>query len=251
MGLRPAFSPGNELQRAAELLSKHWILAVPTAVGSVVLSLILIFGVLSIAATTVLGGVFGGHAGAAAGIGTGALFALGLFILGVVVLNLTQAVVIHAGEDAWLGRSPNLAASLGVVIARLPDLVVSMLATLAILLIPLALCAVLIGFPLLVIAGYFLLYVTPAVVLGRENGLAAVGTSFRIARTYVGESVVALLGVIAAEIVGSIANTLVVHIPLVNILTAFAIGGLTSAYAALVQARFYDLLYQTAPAPAG
>ncbi|MFY9780562.1 MAG: hypothetical protein WAJ85_08635 [Candidatus Baltobacteraceae bacterium] len=239
MSIRPPVSPADELQRAAEVLSQNWILAVPTALASLTFFLIVIFIVLSVVGTTVLGGLAGGHLGAAAGLGTGAIVALLASLLGAGVVVLAQAVVIHASEDAWQGLSPNLGASLGAVLGRLPDLLV---ATILSGLIVAALCLTVIGIPFVAVASYFLMYVTPAVILGRESGTGALATSFRIARTRVGESFVAFLGLIAASIVGVVANTLLGHIPLVNLLTAFAIGGLTSAYAALVQARFYDLL---------
>ncbi|MGP6158531.1 MAG: hypothetical protein ACLPYS_13685 [Vulcanimicrobiaceae bacterium] len=245
MNLTPAISPADELQRAAEVLSKNWILAAPTAIASLLLSIVMLFVVVSAVGTTLLGGVVGGHAGAAAGIGTALLFGGICSIVGLCLVLLAQAVVIHASEDAWHGRRPNLGASLSAVLGRLPDLLI---AALLMALIIGALCMTVIGIPFVLVAGYFFIYVTPAVILGRESATRALGTSFRLARSRVGESVVAFIGLIAAAIVGVIANSLVSHIPLVNLLTAFAVGGLTSAYAALVQARFYDRL-RTSPIP--
>jgi hypothetical protein len=245
MNVSPAISPADELQRAAEVLSKHWILAAPTAIASLIFSVVVIFVVLSVVGTTMLGGLVGGHIGAAAGAGTGLIVAGVCSVLGIALVILAQAVVIHASEDAWQGRNPNLSASFGAVLGRLPDLAV---ATILMGLIVVALCVTVIGIPFVLVASYFFIYVTPAVILGRESGTSALGTSFRLARSRVGESFIAFLGLIAASIVGVIANSLVSHIPLVNLVTAFAVGGLTSAYAALVQARFYDIL-RTTPYP--
>ena len=239
MSVQPAISPADELQSAGEVLSQNWILAVPTAIASLVLFLIMIFVVLTVVGTAVLGGLAGGHLGAAAGIGTGVLVAVVCTVLGVGLVILAQAVVMHASEDAWQGRKPNLGASFGAVLGRLPDLLV---ATLLMGLVVVLLSVTLIGIPLVLVASYFFMYVTPAVILGHESGARALRTSFRLARTYVGESFVGFLGLIAAGIVGTVANSLLGHIPLVNLVTAFAVGGLTSAYAALVQARFFDLL---------
>jgi hypothetical protein len=246
MSVRPAISPADELQRAAEVLSKNWTLALPTALASVVLSAILIFVVVAVVGSLLLGSFAGGHLGAAAGLGSGVIVAGCAGLLGVGLLVIAQAVVIHASEDAWQGRSPNLAASLGAVLGRLPDLLV---ATIIMGVIAVVLCVTVIGIPFTFVEGYFFMYAAPAVILGGESGTRALGTSIRIARSRVGESFVGFLGLIAAGIVGAIANSLVGHIPIVNLVTAFAIGGLTSAYAALVQARFYDLLRVPAAYP--
>jgi hypothetical protein len=105
--------------------------------------------------------------------------------------------------------------------------------------VPLVLCIVLIGIPLLIVAGYFLMYVPAAILVGGEGAFAAVATSVRIARSRVGESVVAWLGLLVANVVGVTVNGVVSHIPLVNFVVAFAVGGLTASYGALVIADFY------------
>jgi hypothetical protein len=243
----PVFSPVAALQRAAELLSRHWLLALPTALASLALGLVVIFGILTVVATTVLGHVAGGHVGTGLGFGTGMFVFATLLLAAMIALYLAQAVVIHAAEDVLDDRAPRLGASFYAILGRIPDLLVALFLCIAILFVPAVLSIVAIGLPFLILAGYFTMYVPAAVIVGGEGGLQAVGTSFRIASRHVKESVIAWLGMAAAIIVGQVANGVTVHLPLVNLIVPFAIGGLTSAYAALVGASFYAELRDAAP----
>jgi hypothetical protein len=247
---RPAFSPSGELQRAAELLSRYWTLAIPTALASLALGAVIIFGILSVVATAVLGHFAAGHVGTGLGLGMGLVVFCGLLLLGFIALYIAQGVVIRAAEDVLEDRPPDLAASFGAVLPRVPALLTALAACAAIWFVPLIFSVVLIGLPFLVLAGYFTMYVPAAVIVGGEGGLQAVGTSFRLASQHVGESVVAWIGMVIAIIAGQVANAVCAHLPIVNLIVPFAVGGLTSAYAALVGASFYAALRDGAPAGA-
>jgi hypothetical protein len=247
---RPAFSPADELQRCAEMLFKYWVLAVPPAVASVAIVLVVFATVLTLVGSVFAGAFLGGgHSatGAGFGFGFGAIVGLGGIVLGFVALNLTQAVTMHAALDAFADRRPNLEASFRAVLPRLGDLSLAMLLSFALLIVPALLCVVLIGIPLLLVAVYLLIYVQAAVVLGGEDAFTALGTSLRLARTHVGHTIVLAIGVIVVWVLGSVANALFVHVPLVNLVAGFAIGGLTSAYVAMATGRFYLVLRDLPP----
>jgi hypothetical protein len=239
---RPAFNPADELQRAAELLSRHWTLAVPTALASLGLGAVIIFGLISVVATTLLGHFAGGHVGTGLGLGMGLFVFSGLLLVGFLALYLAQAVVIHAAENVLADQAPDLGASLLAVLPRIPALLTALATCLAIWFVPMLFSVVLIGLPFLVVAGYLTMYVPAAVIVGGEGGLQAVGTSFRLTTGHVGESVVAWIGMLIAIIVGQVATAICAHLPIVNLIVPFAVGGLTSAYAALVGASFYAAL---------
>lgn len=247
---RPTFSPADELQRCCEMLAKYWILAVPPALASLLIVGIVFATIVTIVGSAFAGGLLGGGhpaAGAGLGIGVGAVLGLAGMLLGFVALNVAQAVTMHASLEAFADRRPDLGASFRAILPRLGDLTVSMLATFLILLVPFVLCFVLIGIPLVIVAIFFTIYVQAAVIIGGEDGIAAIKTSIRLASQYVSQTVILALGVIAASIASSFANALVVHIPLVNLVAGFAIGGLTSAFAAMATARFYDVLRHLPP----
>jgi hypothetical protein len=247
---RPAFSPADELQRCAEMLAKYWILAVPPALASLLLVVVVFATILTVVGSALAGGLLGGghsEAGAGLGIGIGALVGLAGMLLGFVALNVAQAITMHASLDAFADRRPDLGASFRAILPRLGDLSVSMLATFLIMLVPFVLCFVIIGIPLVIVAIFFMIYVQAAVIVGGEDGIAAIRSSVRLASRHVTYTVILALGVIAASIVGSFANALVVHVPLVNLVAGFAIGGLTSAFVAMATARFYDVLRDLPP----
>jgi hypothetical protein len=247
---RPAFSPADELQRCCEMLAKYWILAVPPALASLLLVVVVFATILTVVGSALAGGLLGGghsEAGAGLGIGVGAVVGLAGMLLGFVALNVAQAITMHASLDAFADRRPNLGASFRAILPRLGDLTVSMLATFLIMLVPFVLCFVIIGIPLVLVAIFFLIYVQAAVIVGGENGIAAIQTSVRLASRHVTQTAILALGVIAASVVGSFANAFVVHIPLVNLVAGFAIGGLTSAFVAMATARFYDVLRDLPP----
>jgi hypothetical protein len=235
----PASLAADKLQRCAELLGRHWLLALPTALASLALVAVLFFGVIAVVFGVIAGHVTGGHLGAGIGLGSGLLVALSLFALALAALYLAHALVVAASADVLADRPPNFGTAFVTLIRRLPDLVLAFFLCLAISIVPLVLCIVLIGIPLLIVAGYFLMYVPAAILVGGQGAVAAIATSVRIARSRVGESVVAWLGLLVANVVGVTVNGVVSHIPLVNFLVAFAVGGLTASYGALVIADFY------------
>ena len=247
---RPAFSPADELQRCAGLLSKYWILAVPPAIASLAISLVIFATLVTLVGAVVAGILAGGHhaaEGAGLGFGFGSLAGLGGVALGFVALNVSQAVVMHASLAALEDRPPDLAASFAAIVPRLGDLSVSMFVSFAILFVPFVLCFVLVGIPLVLCCVFFLLYVQAAVILGGEDGISAIATSIRIARTRVGETFVLAVGVIVVSVVASAVNSVAIHIPILNLIAGFAIGGLTSAFVALATARFYLALRSPVP----
>jgi len=242
-----AFEPAAELQRAAELLLKYWTLAIPTAVASLLFGVIVIFSVISVVASVFLGHATGGQVGTGLGLGAGILVGLGLVFVGSVALYVGQAMVMAAAPAVLEDRQPDLSESVAVTFRRLPDLTVAMVLTFALAVIPIVLSFVLIGLPLLLLLGYFLMYVPAAVIVGNESGVAAIQTSFRITTQRVSESVIGWLGLVAALVAGSIANSILIHIPIINLIAAFAVGGFTSAYSALISVRFYLALRDAGP----
>lgn len=251
---RPAFSPADELQRCGEMLAKHWIVAVPPALASVLIVIVVFSTIVTLIGSALAGAFLGGDhatAGAGLGFGVGALLGSAGMLLGFAVLNVTQAVTMHASLEAFADRRPDLGASLRAVLPRLCDLTVSMIASFALLVVPLALCVVLIGVPLVIAVVYFSIYVQAAVVVGGEDGITAIRTSFRLARTHVQSTVVLAIGVVAVTVLGNVANGFAVHVPIVNLVAGFAIGGLTSAFVAMATARFYSVLRDAPPESLG
>jgi hypothetical protein len=239
--VRP-IDPARELEAAARLLAERWTLALPTAISAAVGAAIAFFAIGAII-VGVLGAYLAGGLQAALGaLTTGALtFAVALAVI-VVLSWIGHAVVVAAAHEAWAGREPDFSQALQLVLTRLPALLTAFVAIGVLALVPFLLCFVLIGIPLLLALGYLLMYVTPAIVIGGEDGLAAVRSSFRIAVHNGASSGIGYAGILGAFLLGRVADAMFVHIPLIGLVSAFVIGGLTAAYGSLVAVRFYELL---------
>lgn len=238
----PPFSATRELEAAARILSARLTLALPTAVASLLIAGIVFFVIGAVIVSAVAAIVMGGHGGAFAAVSAGAstvALALGVMAL---ISTAAHAVVLAAAHDAWSGRDPDYAAAFRVTLARFPALLVAAFATALLYAIPVFLSFFIVGIPLLFVLGYFLMYVRAAIIIGGEDGITAIGTSFRLAASNSGPSLVAFGGIIAAFIIGRIVDAATIHLPLIGLVTAFFVGGATAAYIALVEVRFYELL---------
>jgi hypothetical protein len=222
-------------------LAERWSLALPTAIAGAVSAALVFFGIGAVILTAIGALLVGGVAAGVSTLATGAVTVLIALVLIVIMSWLAHAVVVAAAHDAWTGGEPDFGAATRLVLARLPALLVAFVVIGALAIVPFALCFVLIGIPLLAVLGYLLMYVTPAIVIGGEDGLSAIRTSFRMTASG-GPSIVGYLGILAAFVIGRIADTMFVHLPLIGLIAAFIIGGATAAYGALVSVRFYDLL---------
>jgi hypothetical protein len=160
----------------------------------------------------------------------------------VLISTAAHAVVLAAAHDAWSGRDPDYGAAFRLTLARFPALLVAAFATALLYAIPVVLSFLLVGIPLLFVLGYFLMYARAAIMIGGEDGITAIATSFRLTTSNAGPSIVAFAGIIAAFIIGRIVDAATIHIPLIGLVTAFFVGGATAAYIALVEVRFYELL---------
>jgi len=239
--VRP-FDPARELEAAARLLAERWSLALPTAISAAVSAAIAFFAIGAIIVGVLGAYLVGGLDAALGALTTGALtFAVALAVI-VLLSWIGHAVVVVAAHDAWAGREPDFSQALRIVFARLPALLTAFVAIGVLALVPLLLCFVLIGFPLLLALGYLLMYVTPAIVIGGEDGLSAVRSSFRIAVHNGGPSGIGYAGILGAFLIGRVADAMFVHIPLIGLVSAFVIGGITAAYGSLVAVRFYEQL---------
>jgi hypothetical protein len=238
-----------ELQRALDLLVKNWQLALPTALASLAFAVFTVLVVLS-ALTGLTGAsvLSGGEAAASKAMGAimgllgSATFLIGMPLL-VLLLIVANVMTIAAAENAWQGRPPAWDQAFRVAINRLPAIIVSAVLIALIALIPSVLVLAFgLGLLLLLVLGFFMMYVTPSIVLGNRNGAAAIGESARIVRANAGASALAFAAIVIVAIIGQVVTSVVGHVPFLNFVAAFLIGGFTAAYSALVSARFYDVL---------
>lgn len=232
----------HELEASLRLLAARVSLALPTAIASLGIAALLFFAIGAIVVAVVAALLTGHGAVALAALSAGAATLAGCIVAIVALAWFAQAVVVAAAADAWEGHEPNFRAAVGLALRRLPALVGAFIVIAALYVIPVALSLVLIGIPMMIVLGYLLMYVLPAIVIDGEHPFAAIATSFRLTTTQAGPSLIAFAGLIAAFVAGRIADAFTVHVPVIGLVSAFVIGGATAAYGTLVKVRFYALL---------
>ncbi len=238
----PEIDAGRELSDALTLLAKRWTLAIPTAVASMLSAAIVFFAIGAVVVSVVAAALIGHAAGALAALGAGAAGVFAAVFAIALLTYVAHVLVIAAAHDVWEGRDPNFGAALQLTLRRLPALLVAFVLIGLMTIVPLVLSLVLIGIPMLFVLSYFLMYVTPAIVFDGQDGVSAIRTSFRLASSHAGPTLIAFCGVLAAFFVGRFVDAFCIHVPGLGLLTAFVVGGFTAAYGALVKARFYVLL---------
>jgi hypothetical protein len=252
--------PMAELQNAFNVLFKNWVLAVPPALVSLLGGLFFIFVVGAMIASALGASYMAGYAppgqepAATKGI-IGLLAAGGLtMIVGIIVIGLlsllAQAVVMGGAERVWHGEPADLGHGVGKGLSKLPPLVLLFIIAGIVFLI----CAVIIiiGWIAAIVLAFLFMYTVPAIVVGNEGVMQALGTSYRLVTKNFGPSALAFLGIVVVSIVGAVINRIFlgIHVlgPVLGLVVTLVVGGLTSAYAALVLVRFYDLLRGAATA---
>ena len=245
----PQIDAVGELQNAFRVLFSNWTLAIPTALVSLVAAAFFAFMLAGVMASVAGAGMIGGmHPGAAGGLlaAGGATLLVGLVVI-VLIAILANATVIGASENVWRGNPPDLGAGFSKALSRLGQLLVLFVIAIVLAIVcGLLVIALGLGIILGILLGFFFMYALPAVVVGNRGATEALGESWRLVRANLGPSVIAFLGIIVVSIVGQIIINLFHVIPFLMVIIALVVGGLTSAYSALVAVRFYDLLSGTA-----
>ena len=236
------FDPMAELTASFQLLTKNWMLAAPLlAVTIVVVIIIFVMGGASLLTMGGAGLLANNNPDAAGGAflaGLGGLFAsLGVAIaVGALLGIVANAATCAAADDAWNGRPVDLSAAIGRGLAAFLNVLVFCI----IVAIP---CIILgITFVGPIVIAVLMMYGIPAIVIGGQNGIGAIGESYRVVTKNFGPSAMAILGIIAAAVVTFIINAILGHIPIAGLIISAILNALVSAFAAIVLVRFYALL---------
>jgi hypothetical protein len=241
-----------EMQNAFRVLFKNWVLAVPTALVAAIAGALALFMLAGAAAAAMAGGGLNGSNQTAVLAALGALIpSVGLFLLIVVLLELlAQAIVIGGAERVWHGEPADLSHGFSRALGKLPTLFLFFL--FAVLAIVICTVVVFIGWIAGVVLAFFFMYTLPAIVVGDESVGGALKTSWRLVQANIGPSLTAWVGIFVVGIVGGVISRIFLHIPVLGLIIQLVVGGLTSAFGALVLVRMYDLLRGSgAPAVTG
>ncbi len=231
----------NELQRAALLLRSSWILVIPPAVISLVVFVVLLATVFAFVGSFIGAAALGGHGGLALLGAGGALLPVTVLLASVAGVAV-YAVLIAASDEVWNGNKADLGAATSRSLRHVPQVALATVLIILLSIIPALLCFVGIGFPLLIVLGFLLMYTIPAIILDDAAAVEALKRSAELARVHWRESLIAACGCMIAVLVANIIGVVLSHIPFIGVLISAALGGAATAYAALVVTRFYRIV---------
>jgi len=234
------FDAVAEAQNGFSLLFKNWILAIPTAIVSLLETIILFTALGAMMAAIASGGM--GAGGLAAGLGAFSGITGLLFIVVLLAGLVAHASVMYAARDAWNNRPPDLAAGMARGLSCFLNLLIA-----AILIGLMMVVATIIPVLGWLVIGFLSMFTFPAIVLGGESGVTAIGTSFKLATANFSQALIGFLAVIVVVIIGSIVNRLFLTMIGLNFIVGLVVGGLIYAYAAIIVGRFYTLLAAGTP----
>jgi hypothetical protein len=189
------------------------------------------------AGMVVVGGAAGGVPGAAAGL-LGGMMLFFVYLVLVMLINLvaTAAVVVMA-RDALASREPVIGSAVDAVMARLSDVVIASL-----------LVSLIVGFASLflvvpgLIAGFFLMFTLPAVLLDGARAIEGLRRSAILVKDNLGSVIGLVIGAIVLIVGLAIASAILSVVPFLGHLAAMLLIGAFLAYLTVVAVRVYQAL---------
>lgn len=244
----------TELQNAFSVLFKNWVLALPTAVVYLIAAVLAFFvfaGTFApLIAMSMSGANMNANPQAVLAALAGAAPFVALFVVIFILLSLlAQAVIIGGAEHVWHGEPPDLSGGLSKAMSKLPQLILLfVVAAVCSLICGVLIVALGLGVVIGILLLFFFMYTLPAIVIGNEGVFQALGTSARLVRANLGPSIIAFLAIFVVNIIASIILRIFdAMLPILAVIVNLVVGGLMTAFAALVVVRFYDLLRGSTP----
>jgi hypothetical protein len=160
----------------------------------------------------------------------GSAFFIVLFLVVATLINLvSSAVVVVMASDALASRPPSLSVAFGRVMARLGDVVGASL-----------LSALIVGIASLfllvpgLIAGFFLLFALPAVLLEGAGPMDSLRRSAALVRDHVAQALGLVAGMVVASVIAWLASLALHAVPVLGHLVSIVLGGALFAYVTVV-----------------
>ncbi|HEV8308846.1 MAG TPA: hypothetical protein VGW35_14390 [Methylomirabilota bacterium] len=226
----------GDFRLGLDLMKRYPVMAAPPLIAMAlmfVLGLVFFGGALTIFA---VGGLSGGRGVAGAIVG-GLLFSAVLAVVALLVNLVASAVVVIMARDALATREPSMGDALSAVMGRLGDVAVASF-----------LVALIVGIASLflvvpgIIAGFFLMFVLPAVLLDGRGAVDALGRSATLVKDNLGPALGLVIGAIVAIVVMAIVSMILGMVPLLGHLASMLLGGAFIAYLTVVAVRVYQTL---------
>ena len=214
------------------------LIAPPIIVGLLGFALLFFIGGGATVLGALMGGAMaGGHGAAAGGI---AGLVLGVLVFGLVMSVLwllSSSMVVLMAREALRAQEPVLGDAFGAVMKRLGAVAVAS-----------SLVAIIVGIGLLflvipgVVAGVFLMFTLPAVLLDGLGAIDGMRRSVAVVRAHAGPVVGLVVGVLIVLVCVWIASWTLGLVPFLGVLASFALHGAAVSYLTVIGVHYYGML---------
>jgi len=221
---------GNTFSRAWQLLTANWIIIVPGVVVGVICAILAGFVVFTGGAASLGAGALAGGGAALGGVFLTGLLTAAIFALAYVI---TITYTTGMADAAWRTGTATLADGSAALSSRGSNVAVA-----AILYFILAVVAVMLSIVTFGLAGLafalFFLYTFAAVIVGGVPGAQALGESARIVMANFGATLLVVVLLCVAAIVGAMVSRIFQGVPFLGSIIQYVIQNIILAYATLV-----------------
>jgi hypothetical protein len=206
-----------------DLLKRYPIMSAPPLIAMVVVFLLMFVLGGGAVAMFAVGGLTGGGPGMAGALVGSMLLGLVFFALALLINLVSHAVVVVMARDALASREPSMGDA-----SALFALIVGVL----------TLFLVIPG----LIAGFFLMFTLPAVVLDRVGAVDALKRSANLVKDNLGPCLGLVIGAVIAGLIMAIVSAIIGRVPLIGHLASALLAGAFVAYLSIVGVRVYQTL---------
>ena len=226
-----------DFRMALDLVKRYPVIVAPPLIAMAIVFVLTLLFFGGAATMVAVGGLAGRGAGVAGALLGGALLFLLFFAVSMLVNLISSAVVVVMAKDALGAREPSMGDAFAAVMARLTDVVVASV-----------LFAVIVGVASIflvipgIIAGFFLMFTLPAVLLDNVGAIDGLKRSATLVKNNLGPVLGLVIGVIVAAVIMVIASMILGVVPVIGQLASMLLAGAFFAYLTVVAVRVYQTL---------
>ena len=226
-----------DFRMALDLVKRYPVMVAPPLIAMAIVFVLTLLFFGGAATMVAVGGLAGRGAGVAGALLGGAFLFLLFFAVSMLVNLISSAVVVVMAKDALGAREPSMGDAFAAVMARLTDVVVASV-----------LFAVIVGVASIflvipgIIAGFFLMFTLPAVLLDNVGAIDGLKRSATLVKNNLGPVLGLVIGVIVAAVIMVIASMILGVVPVIGQLASMLLAGAFFAYLTVVAVRVYQTL---------
>jgi len=226
-----------DFRMGLDLVKRYPVMVAPPLIAMAIVFVLTLLFFGGAATMVAVGGLAGRGAGVAGALLGGALLFLLFFAVSMLVNLISSAVVVVMAKDALGAREPSMGDAFAAVMARLTDVVVASV-----------LFAVIVGVASIflvipgIIAGFFLMFTLPAVLLDNVGAIDGLKRSATLVKNNLGPVLGLAIGAIVAAVIMAIASMILGVVPVIGQLASMLLAGAFFAYLTVVAVRVYQTL---------